>query len=70
MFILEAEGLLNFNEEEMTETVKKPKNMSLALFTALSTMADLGITKTLASQSSRQGTRELIILKRKFKKQD
>ena len=34
MFILEVEGLLNFNEEEMTETVKKPKNMSLALFTA------------------------------------
>lgn len=34
MFILEAEGHLNFNEEEMTETIKKPENMSLALFTA------------------------------------
>ena len=36
----------------------------------LSTMADLGIIKTLANQSSKQETRELIILKHKFKKQD
>ncbi|WP_455505502.1 hypothetical protein, partial [Coprobacter sp.] len=34
MFILEVEGFLDFNEEEMTETIKKPENMSLALFTA------------------------------------
>ena len=34
MFILEVEGYIDFNEEEMTETIKKPENMSLALFTA------------------------------------
>lgn len=34
MFILEVEGQLDFSEEEMTETIKKPKDMSLALFTA------------------------------------
>lgn len=34
MYILEAEGQLNFNEDEMTETIEKPENMSLALFTA------------------------------------
>lgn len=34
MYILEAEGELNFNEDEMTETIDKPENMSLALFTA------------------------------------
>lgn len=34
MYLLEEEGNLDFNEEEMTETIKKPENMSLALFTA------------------------------------
>lgn len=34
MYILEEEGKLEFNEEEMTETIKKPEDMSLALFTA------------------------------------
>lgn len=34
MFILEVEGQLDFSEEEMTETIKKPEDMSLALFTA------------------------------------
>ena len=43
----------------MTETIKKPENMSLALLQLLSTMADLGIIKTLANQSSKQETREI-----------
>ena len=68
MFILEAEGHLNFNEEEMTETIKKPENMSLALFTASINNGRPWNYKDL-NQNFKLDIRELTILKHAFKKQ-